>query len=206
MKVMTGSKPVGVLLDEVHIMSTYSYASRVIGQIRGGLIANPESFLIMITTQSDEPPAGVFKAELQYARGVRDGRIANAVRLLPVLYEFPEAMQVDPAKPWADPRNWPMVLPNLGRSISLDRWSRTTPPPRRRARRRSGAGRRSTSTSRSAWPCTPPAGAAPTTGSRPPTRTLTLDALLDQEALRSGGGRRRRRRPRRPLRPASSAA
>jgi phage terminase large subunit-like protein len=121
MKVMTGSKPVGVLLDEVHIMSTYSYASRVVGQIRGGLIANPESFLIMITTQSDEPPAGVFKAELQYARGVRDGRIANGVRLLPVLYEFPEAMQLDPMKPWADPRNWPMVTPNLGLSVSLDR-------------------------------------------------------------------------------------
>jgi phage terminase large subunit-like protein len=121
MKVMTGSKPVGVLLDEVHIMSTYSYASRVVGQIRGGLIANPESFLIMITTQSDEPPAGVFRSELQYARGVRDGRIANAVRLLPVLYEFPEAMQVDPRKPWADPRNWPMVTPNLGLSVSLDR-------------------------------------------------------------------------------------
>jgi phage terminase large subunit-like protein len=121
MKVMTGSKPVVVLLDEVHIMSTYSYASRVIGQIRGGLLANPESLLIMISTQSDQPPAGAFKAELQYARGVRDGRIADDVRMLPVLYEFPEAMQVDPAKPWMDPANWPMVLPNLGLSISLDR-------------------------------------------------------------------------------------
>ena len=77
--------------------------------------------MLFITTQSDEPPAGVFKAELHYARGVRDGRIREGVRLLPILYEFPEAMQTDKAKPWRDPKNWPMVLPNLGRSITIDR-------------------------------------------------------------------------------------
>lgn len=119
MKVMTGSKPVVVLLDELHIMSTYHYASRVIGQIRGGMLANPESLLIIITTQSDQPPAGAFKAELQRARGIRDGRITGDVRMLPILYEFPEAMQTDPAKPWLDPANWAMVTPNLGRSITL---------------------------------------------------------------------------------------
>jgi phage terminase large subunit-like protein len=121
MKVMTGSKPVVVLMDELHIMSTYSYASRVIGQIRGGLMANPESLLIIITTQSDEPPAGAFKAELQRARGIRDGRITGDNRMLPLLYEFSEEMQLDPDKPWLDPANWPMVLPNLGLSISIDR-------------------------------------------------------------------------------------
>ncbi|MCK0531763.1 terminase large subunit [Sphingobium agri] len=120
MKVATGSKPVMVLIDELHLMGAISYASRVIGQLRGGMIANPEAFLVIITTQSDEAPAGAFKTELDYARGVRDGRIANA-RMLPLLYEFPEAMQVDQAKPWQDPRHWHMVLPNLGRSISLDR-------------------------------------------------------------------------------------
>lgn len=120
MRVMTGSKPVVVLVDELHVMSTAAYASRVIGQIRGGLMPNPESLLIFITTQSDQPPAGVFRAELNYARGVRDGRIKNA-RILPILYEFPEEMQTDPEKPWRDPRKWAMVLPNLGRSIHLDR-------------------------------------------------------------------------------------
>lgn len=118
MNVMTGSKPVGVLVDELHLMSNMSFAARVIGQIRGGLVANPEAFLIFITTQSDEPPAGVFKSELQYARGVRDGRIKGA-RVLPLLYEFPEAMQKSGA--WRDPNLWPMVLPNLGRSILLPR-------------------------------------------------------------------------------------
>jgi phage terminase large subunit-like protein len=121
MRVMTGSKPVVVIVDELHVMSTFSYASRVLVQIRGGLLPNPESLLLFITTQSDEPPAGVFKAELQYARGVRDGRITERVRMLPVLYEFPEAMQTAKDKPWRDPKNWPMVLPNLGRSITLDR-------------------------------------------------------------------------------------
>jgi phage terminase large subunit-like protein len=121
MKVATGSKPAGILIDEIHLMGSMAAASRVIGQLRGGMIANPEAFLIMITTQSDETPAGVFKSELEYARGVRDGRITQNVRLLPMLYEFSEAMQVDEDKPWADPKNWPMVLPNLGRSITLDR-------------------------------------------------------------------------------------
>lgn len=120
MKVLTGSKPAGVLLDELHVMSSYSYASRVLGQISGGLIPNKESFLIIITTQSDEPPSGVFKSELQYARGVRDGTITDS-STLPVLYEFPEDMQTAKDKPWQDPKHWSMVLPNLGLSITIDR-------------------------------------------------------------------------------------
>lgn len=121
MKVTTGSKPVFVLVDEIHLMAAQSFASRVFGQIRGNMMANPESLLITITTQSDIPPAGIFKQELAYSRGVRDGRITDQVRMLPILYEFPESMQTDKARPWADPVNWPMVLPNLGRSITIDR-------------------------------------------------------------------------------------
>lgn len=120
MKVATGSKPVMVLIDELHLMGSVHFASRVIGQLLGGMIANPEAFAVIITTQSDEPPAGVFKTELDYARGVRDGRIKGG-NTLPLIFEFPEAMQVDPAKPWRDPANWPMVLPNLGLSITIKR-------------------------------------------------------------------------------------
>lgn len=119
-RVMTGSKPIFALLDELHVMSAYSYASKVVAQIRGGFVANPESLFVMITTQSDDIPAGVFKDQLQQARGVRDGRLPSR-RMLPVLYEFSEAVQSDEAQPWADPANWPQVLPNLGRSITLDR-------------------------------------------------------------------------------------
>lgn len=121
MKVATGSKPIFVLIDELHLLSAFSYASRVIGQIRGGMAARPDALLIFITTQSDEPPSGCFKAELQMARGIRDGRIRGpAAKMLPMLYEFPEDMQTDPSKPWADPDNWYMVMPNLGLSIHLD--------------------------------------------------------------------------------------
>ncbi|MFG1247626.1 terminase large subunit [Xanthobacter flavus] len=120
-KVVTGSIPAFAILDELHVMAASSYASRVIGQIRGGMVTNPESLLIIITTQSETPPTGIFKEELTYARGVRDGRVTEGVRMLPILYEFPEDMQAADGRPWADPANWPMVLPNLGRSLTVER-------------------------------------------------------------------------------------
>jgi phage terminase large subunit-like protein len=112
-KVVTGSKPSGVLLDELHVIAASPEADRVIGQLKGGLLPNPEAFFITITTQSERPPAGVFKAALTTARRVRDGQIS--LPLLPVLYEFPEAVD------WKDPANWHMVTPNNGRSITVER-------------------------------------------------------------------------------------
>lgn len=120
-KVLTGVKPVGILIDELHEISKNSRASKIIGQLRGGLLANPEGFLVFITTQSDEPPAGAFKAELTTARSIRDGKSFGS--MLPVLYEFPRSIAMDKgASPaWRDTKNWPMVLPNLGRSLTLPR-------------------------------------------------------------------------------------
>lgn len=118
MKIVTGAKPVWVLLDELHLMSSIKNASRIIGQLRGGMLVNQEAVLVIITTQSDEPPAGAFKMELDYARGVRDGRIKNS-RLLPILYEFPHSMQTDRNQPWRDTKNWPLVMPNLNRPITI---------------------------------------------------------------------------------------
>ncbi len=112
-KVVTGSKPAGVLLDEIHVVANSPDADRVIGQLRGGLISQPEAFLVTITTQSERPPAGVFRSELMKARAVRDVRISAP--LLPVLYEFPEGMD------WQDAANWPLVTPNNGLSITVDR-------------------------------------------------------------------------------------
>jgi len=112
-KVVTGSKPAGILIDELHVISEYHNADRVIGQLRGGLISQAEGFLMTITTQSERPPAGVFKNELQKARAVRDGQLIAPV--LPILYEFPQSMD------WRNPSNWPMILPNLGRSIHIGR-------------------------------------------------------------------------------------
>ena len=118
--VATGGKWSGLLIDELHIMATMSFATRLVGQLRGGLIANPEAFMIFITTQSDQIPAGVFKSELEYARGIRDGRIKNA-KTLPLLYEFSEKVQRDERLLWRNPKIWHQVLPNLGKSIHLPR-------------------------------------------------------------------------------------
>lgn len=118
MKVMTGAKPVFILLDELHLMDTMNGADRVIGQIRGGMLPNPEAMFVMITTQSDLPPAGVFKSELDYARKIRDGLVKSNVRLLPMLFEFPEAVQKSGG--WKDPSLWHQVHPNLGRPFTVD--------------------------------------------------------------------------------------
>ena len=118
-KVMTGVKPAGILVDEIHELGKYSYATKVFEQIRGGMESNDEAFLIMITTQSDEPPTGVFKTELEYARDIRDGNIDGD--LLPILYEFPLEMQKAKGEPWKNPKNFHLVHPNLGLSRSLDR-------------------------------------------------------------------------------------
>jgi phage terminase large subunit-like protein len=121
-RIVTGTKPAGILLDELHVIAEAKDADRVIGQLRGGMISQPEGFFITITTQSERPPAGVFRAELMKARAVRDGRLRAP--LLPMLYEFPVSMltSTEPGKePWRDPRHWHMVTPNNGRSITVDR-------------------------------------------------------------------------------------
>ena len=112
-KVVTGSKPAGVLIDELHVIAESHDADRVVGQLRGGLISQPEGFLLTITTQSERAPAGVFKAELQKARAVRDGTLAAPI--LPMLYEFPIGHN------WRDQSTWHWVTPNNGRSITVAR-------------------------------------------------------------------------------------
>lgn len=115
-RVMTGVNPVVAIVDELHVLGGVPYAHQVLAQIRGGLAAFPESLLIQITTQSDSPPQGVFKSELEHARAVRDGRVPDR-GLLAVTYEMPREVQADGG--WRDERLWPAVLPNLGRSWTL---------------------------------------------------------------------------------------
>ena len=119
--VLTGVKPTGVLLDELHEIAKVAAAERIIGQLRGGLLPNPEGFLVFITTQSDEPPRGAFRAELMVARGIRDGKTRGA--MLPMLYEFPEDIANDTADPpaWQDSSKWWMVTPNRDRSVTIRR-------------------------------------------------------------------------------------
>jgi len=115
--VLTGQKPAGILIDELHVSAKMSKAASALRQLRGGMLATPEAFMVFITTQSEEPPAGVFRAELLKARAIRDGRQPGV--MLPVLYEFPEAMVR--SDEWRNPARWAMVTPNAGRSITVDR-------------------------------------------------------------------------------------
>ncbi len=120
-KVVTGDIPKGMLIDELHILGKVHFGRRVWGQLWGGLVSKPGGFLIEITTQSDEPPTGVFADELKLARRIRDGLVSGAAAtMLPVLYEFPEEFQKAKDRPWTNPDCWPMVLPNLGRSVHMD--------------------------------------------------------------------------------------
>jgi len=111
--VITGSKATFILIDETHVFSLKSNAADLFVEIRGSLAARPDGFLLQITTQSKAPPAGVFKAELNIARDVRDGLIK--LPLLPVMYELPIAVAENGG--WKDPKTWPWVNPNLNRSV-----------------------------------------------------------------------------------------
>jgi phage terminase large subunit-like protein len=116
--VLTGQRCAGALIDELHVVSRMSKAPSAIRQLRGGMLPFPEAFLAFITTQSEEAPTGVFRAELERARAIRDGTASGA--MLPVLYEFPREIQQD-GEAWRDPKRWGEVLPNAGRSVSIPR-------------------------------------------------------------------------------------
>ena len=86
-----GKKATGILIDEAWLFGKRNNAENMFREACGGLASRPEGFVIWLTTQSDEAPAGIFKQKLDYARGVRDGRI-NDKSFLPILYGFPEAI------------------------------------------------------------------------------------------------------------------
>lgn len=112
--VVGGKKAVGVLIDEAWLFGKNPKAADMIREATGGLLSRPEGFIIWLTTQSNEPPAGVFRSKLNYARGVRDGRI-NDNRFLPVIYEFSKEM-IDSGDA-RKPENFHLVNPNMGYSV-----------------------------------------------------------------------------------------
>jgi phage terminase large subunit-like protein len=111
--VITGSKSTGILVDETHVFAKKANAADIFVEIRGALAARPDGFMIQITTQSKEPPSGVFKSELAIARDIRDGLVI--LPRLAVLYELPERLADDGG--WKDEKLWPLVNPNLDRSV-----------------------------------------------------------------------------------------
>ncbi|SDW77956.1 terminase large subunit domain-containing protein [Roseicitreum antarcticum] len=119
-KILTGEIPLLTIIDELHELGRVNGAARVMQQIRGGGITPQGGQVLFITTQSDQAPTGVWKTELDKARDIRDGKAGRSPIMLPVLYEFPTALQKD-QKFWRNAKNWPLVLPNLGRSINNQR-------------------------------------------------------------------------------------
>jgi len=109
-----GKKSVGTLVDELWLFGKVASAENMLREAVGGLASRPEGFVIYLTTQSDDPPAGVFKQKLQYARDVRDGKIDDP-GFVPVIFEHPPEMVESGACLLME--NLAMVNPNLGYSV-----------------------------------------------------------------------------------------
>ena len=109
-----GKKSVGTLVDELHLFGKIASAENMFREALGGLASRPEGFVIWLTTQSDEPPAGVFKQKLDYARDVRDGKIIDP-GFVPIIFEHPTEMVA--SGECLKLENMAMVNPNLGFSV-----------------------------------------------------------------------------------------
>lgn len=113
---VSGKKAVGVLIDELWLFGKKAGAENMLREATGGLASRPEGFIIYLSTQSDQPPAGVFAQNLAEFRGIRDGKI-NDPRSMGILYEYPPGMLKDQA--FRDPETWYITNPNIGASVDV---------------------------------------------------------------------------------------
>ena len=112
---VSGKKATGIFVDELWLFGKRPGAEAMLREATGGLASRPEGFVVYASTQSDEPPAGVFKQKLDYARRVRDGQIEDK-QFLPIIYEYPEDYIAQGKH--LDPQYFYITNPNLGASVA----------------------------------------------------------------------------------------
>ena len=115
--VVSGNKAGIVLIEELWLFGKKPKSAAMLRELLGGQAARIEAFTLCISTHSDEPPAGVFRDKLAYARDVRDGVIEDPA-FLPMLFEWPE--DLIEAEAYLDPAMFYLTNPHMGRSVSRE--------------------------------------------------------------------------------------
>lgn len=112
-----GSKAPYIFVDELWEIGKLQNGSNVITEITGGIASYPQGFVIYASTQSDNPPHGVFAEELNTARNIRDGKL-EVDNYCPILFEYPQKMIKDQSA--LIPENFHLVNPSIGYSVDID--------------------------------------------------------------------------------------